>query len=187
MKRSLLVNLFKEARRLSGHADYVIIGSLSILGVDDEEALPAEMSMSIDVDAYAKADPGRIFDIAGALGEGSRFHLQNGYYLDPVSPAVATLPDGWESRLIRIEQDGIRLWCLDPDDAAISKYARSQPNDLRWIRAGISSGHISLPRVRSRLATTTFIDRDEASRVREGVAADTSWFKSIRSGRLERP
>jgi hypothetical protein len=186
MKRSLLVKLFKEARRLSGHTDYVIIGSLSILGVGDQETLPDDMSMSIDVDAYVKSDPGRIFDIAGSLCEGSRFHVENGYYLDPVSPGVATLPDGWEGRLTRIEQDGIRLWCLDPDDAAVSKYARSQPNDLRWIRAGIISGHISLPKVRSRLATTTFIDPEEGARVRDRVGADTAWFESVRSGRLER-
>lgn len=97
------------------------------------------------------------------------------------------MPDGWESRLTRIEQDGLRLWCLDPDDAAVSKYARSQPNDLRWIRAGILSGHLSLPRVRARLPMTAFFDPDEASRARGQVAADSAWFESIRVQSLEPP
>jgi hypothetical protein len=186
MRRSLLVKLFREAHQLSGHTDYVIIGSLSILGVEDEEGLPAEMSMSIDVDAYVKSDPRRIFDLARELGEGSEFHRKNGYFLDPASPSVATLPEDWENRLTRIEGDGVRLWCLDADDAAVSKYARGQPNDVRWIRAGIVSGHISLPKIRSRLAATPFLDPEEESRVRVQVAADSAWFESVRHGPRKR-
>ena len=51
MKRDYLFKLFEQARRLTGHQDFVVIGSLSILGTQDEDELPPEMSMSIDVDA----------------------------------------------------------------------------------------------------------------------------------------
>lgn len=186
MNRSHLFRLFEAAHRLTGHRDYVVIGSLSILGAGDERDIPADMSMSIDIDCYTKADPGRIADARSALGEGSAFHKTNGYYLDPVSPSLPSLPDGWEGRMSHIEEDGIRIWFLDPDDAAISKYARSQPNDLRWIRAGLLSGHISLPRVTSRLPATLFLDEDEASRVKTQIEADSVWFDTIKADRARR-
>ncbi len=183
MKREYLFRVFKEARRLTGHQDYVVIGSLSILGTQDEGGLPAGMAVSIDIDTYTRADPGRIHDVKDALGEGSDFHRIHGYFLDPVSPSLPSLPDGWQGRMACLEQDGLSLWFLDPDDAAISKYARSQPNDLRWIRAGILSGHVSLPRVQARIASTTFLDASEEATVRRQVAADQAWFDGLRRDR----
>ncbi|WP_345536960.1 DUF6036 family nucleotidyltransferase [Variovorax defluvii] len=175
--------MFEEARRLTGHENYVVIGSLSILGTQDEDELPTEMSMSNDIDCYTKADPARINDAKNALGEGSEFHRANGYFLDPVSPSLPSLPDGWEARMTCIEQDKVRVWFLDPDDAAVSKYARSQPNDLRWIRSGILSGHISLPKVKARIASTLFLDAEEEARVRTQVDADVSWFGTVKGRR----
>ena len=174
MKRDHLFKLFQEAHRLTGHKDYVVVGSLSILGTQDEDGLPVEMSMSNDIDSYTKTDPGRIYDVGAALGEGSEFHKENGYYLDPVSPALPTLPDGWENRMSNMSRGDVTLWFLDQDDAAMSKYARSQPNDLRWIRAGILCGLISLPKVKNRLASTSFLDVDEESRVRKQIDSISS-------------
>ena len=184
MRREYLFKLFDEARRLTGHHDYVVIGSLSILGTDDEDDLPVEMSMSTDVDCWTKADPGGIDDVKAALGEGSAFHRAHGYYLDPVSPSLPSLPDGWEARMSSLGHEGVRIWFLDPDDAAVSKYARSAPNDLRWIRAGIVSGHVSLPKVKARMASTTFLDADEEARVRSQVEADRAWFETLKKGRI---
>lgn len=183
MNRAHLFTLFERAHRLTGHRDFVVIGSLSILGTEDEDKLPMEMSMSIDIDCYTQADPARIYDVQAALGEGSDFHVAHGYFLDPVSPSLPSLPDGWKDRMVLIERGALRLWFLDPDDAAVSKYARSQANDLRWIRAGLLSGHISLPRIRTRLPSTLFLDEEEALRVKTQVDADTAWFASIRQGR----
>ena len=183
MKRDNLFKLFHEAHRMTGHKDYVVIGSLSILGIQDEDGLPAEMSMSNDIDSYTKADPGRIHDVNAALGEGSEFHKNNGYYLDPVSPNLPTLPDGWQNRLTSLTRGNVTVWFLDPDDAAMSKYARSQPNDLRWIRAGILYGFVSLPKIKHRLASTTFLDGDEESRVRKQLDATQAWFEIVKRSR----
>lgn len=185
MKRDHLFKLFREAHRLTGHKDYVVVGSLSILGTQDEDGLPAEMSMSNDIDTYTKADPGRIHDVNAALGEGSEFHRANGYYLDPTSPDLPTLPDGWQARMTSINRGNVTVWFLDPDDAAMSKYARSQPNDLRWIRAGILCGLISLPKIKNRLASTTFLDGDEESRVRKQVDATLAWFEIVKGARSQ--
>ena len=185
VKREHLFQLFEEAHRITGHRDYVVVGSLSILGTQDEDGLPAEMSMSNDVDAYTKADPGRIHDANTALGEGSKFHTEHGYYLDPVSPHLPTLPDGWQTRMTNLHRGQVTVWFLDPDDAAMSKYARSQPNDLRWIRAGILCGLVSLPKIRHRLASTTFLDSDEESRVRTQVDATLAWFEIVKTARVQ--
>ena len=77
----------------------MIVGSLSILGATASP--PADMVHSIDVDLYPRQDPGRAEEIARALGLGTDFEQENGYYADAVSPSLPTLPDDWESRLRR--------------------------------------------------------------------------------------
>lgn len=166
MKLAQLFKLFDAARLACQHSEYVVIGSNSVLGLEPDASLPDDMTMSIDVDAYTRADPGRIFELKDALGEESPFRRAEGYYLDPVSPAVATLPQGWEARLIRHEHDGLRIFFLDPNDAAISKYARGEPRDLRWIDAGIKAGLISPPILRQRARHTVFESEAEQARVR---------------------
>ncbi|HSI51326.1 MAG TPA: DUF6036 family nucleotidyltransferase [Ideonella sp.] len=177
--------MFEQARQISGHRDYVVIGSLSVLGVEEDGPVPSDMSMSIDIDCYTKADPPRVFDLKALLGEDSAFHANHGYYLDPVSPSLPSLPDDWELRLTRVERAGLRLWFLDPNDAAVSKYARSEPRDLRWIRAGVAAGLISLSTVRSRLRSTHFLDAEEEGRSRVQIDADTAWFERLKTQRVQ--
>ena len=157
--------LFRAAKERCKHADYVVIGSNSVLAyATSGENIPDDMTRSIDFDAYPLDDPGRVSDLIKDLGEDSPFHRSEGIYLDAVSPATATLPEGWRERLVKVERDGVRLWCLEPNDAAVSKYARGEPRDLRWIRAGIAASLISLPTVRLRLRQTSFSDDAERER-----------------------
>lgn len=174
-------SLFERARDLTGHRDYVVIGSLSVLGLDDDALIPGDMAMSIDVDCYTKEDPGRILDVQAALGEDSEFHRTQGYFLDPVSPSLPSLPEGWEGRMNRVERNGVQVWFLDPNDAAISKYARGEPRDQRWIRSGIANGLVSLPIVTSRVRKTSFLDADEERRAKARVKADAAWFEGAQA------
>ncbi len=169
MRLASLLQLLCEARAASGHNEYVVIGSLSILGMEDVADIPEGMSMSIDVDAYTRRDPARIFDLQNALGENSPFHKDHGIYLDAVSPHLPTLPDGWQSRMRKIERDGLIVWFLHPDDAAVSKLARLDENDVRWVRAGVAARLISPPMVKAHFAVTRFLDAEEESRAREGL------------------
>ena len=168
-----LFELLTAAHTECGHRDYVVIGSLSILGMSEVSAIPADMTLSIDLDCYTLADPPRIFELQGALGEGSRYHSSHGIYLDPVSPKLPTLPEGWQQRLIRMERRGIAVHFLDPNDAAVSKLARAEPRDLRWVRAGLKAGLVSLPTVRLRVRSTEFLDVQEQTAVREALDALT--------------
>jgi hypothetical protein len=180
MRLANVFELLDEARKLSGHKEFVVIGSLSILGLEGNFEVPSDMTMSNDIDCYTKADPARIFDIVASLGENSPSHQALGYFLDAVTPALPSLPEGWEARMTRIEQVGTVAWFLDPNDAALSKYARGEPRDRRWIRAGLRCGVVSLPVVKSRLASVVFLDDEEATRAKALIQEDESWFAKLR-------
>lgn len=68
MNRADVGRLLQEAGRVSPYRDFVIIGSLSILG--SLEAPPAEMVGSVDVDLYPRDDPEGASDIGRKLGLG---------------------------------------------------------------------------------------------------------------------
>ena len=179
MKRDDLRRLFAQARKLSGESDYVVFGSLAALGYAGE--VPPRMAMSVDVDAFGKSDPPRIFDLAPVLGQGSAFEAEHGYYLDPISPRLATLPQGWEQRLVRIELEaGLAAWFLEPNDAAVSKYARMEPRDREWIRAGLKAGILSLPIIEARFVQTAFLHAAESARARKALDEDRSWLRVAR-------
>lgn len=173
MDLSHLQELFDEARKLTSHTEFVVVGSLSILGIVQGKQIPARMLMSIDVDCYTRKDPGRIFELKQELGEGSPFEASHGFYLDPIAPEVVTLPTQWESRLVRVPlASGIVVFFLDPNDAAVSKYARGERRDREWIRAGLAAGLLSAPIIESRFRQTTFFDEDERDRAWKALAED---------------
>jgi hypothetical protein len=182
MKRADLRRLFAQARKLSGETDWIVFGSLAALGHTGE--VPPRMAMSLDVDAFGKKDPERVFALAEALGQGSAFEAEHGYYLDPLSPRVATLPSGWEERLVRIElEPGLAAWFLEPNDAAVSKYARMEPRDREWIRAGLEAGILSLAILEARFAQTAFLDDAESAHARKALAEDRDWLRAQRPRR----
>jgi hypothetical protein len=175
VKREDLRRLFARARELCGETEYVVLGSLAVLGYAGE--VPSRMAASIDVDAYSKRDPGRIFELAPALGQGSPFEAEHGYYLDPISPSVATLPTGWESRLTRLQlEPELAAWFLEPNDAAVSKYARMEPRDREWIRPGLEAGVLSLAILDARFSQTSFLDAHESARARRALEEDRRWL-----------
>lgn len=173
MNRNDIARLLVEAKRVTNHRDYVVIGSLSVLGAVAHP--PVSMTGSIDVDLYPKNDPGRASEVAAALGMGSEFEKTYGYYADAVSPMLPTLPEGWNERLIEVKFDaGVSAWFLDPNDAAISKYVRGEPRDYEWIRSGLDAGILSLPTIEYRLRET-IMETDERQRAKHAIAEDLSY------------
>lgn len=161
MNAAALFALLLEAKKLCGHSDYVVVGSLSVLGLEHVTAIPGDMTMSIDADCWALRDPQRTLDLHQALGEGSAFHRAHGIFLDPVNPRLPTLPDGWEARLIKVSNKGVTAHFLEPHDAAVSKLARGEERDIRWVTAGARANLLSLPTVRLRMMSTMFLDDAE--------------------------
>ena len=164
--------LLVEAARLSNHRNFVIAGSLSVLGAVMRP--PADMLMSRDVDIYTKLDPGRVFveiaDPRTGIAEGSKFHLKHGYYADPISPKILSLPDGWESRLIPVTLAlGVVANFIEPNDVAIAKLARSEENDMRWVQAGVQAGIIQIDVLEARLKSTHNILTGELRKIRASI------------------
>ena len=166
--------LLLEASRLINHTEFVVIGSLSVLGALKEP--PRAMVTSVDVDLYPKNDPGRAYDLMPLLGEGSDFNRQHSYYADAVSPNLPTLPDDWEDRLIPVRfESGITAFFLSPNDTAVSKYTRGEERDRRWIRAGLEAGIVNLGSVEYHLLHTV-METAEKSLVRSRVEEDREWM-----------
>lgn len=73
----------------------------------------------------------------GAIGEGSRFHKEFGYYAQGVDQHTAVLPRRWRDRLVPVSNPntaGVVGLCLEVSDLAISKYIAGRPKDLARIR-----------------------------------------------------
>lgn len=173
--RKDIERLLVAARDAISHREYVIIGSLSVLG--SRELPPPAMVRSPDVDLYPKNDPGRASEVADAIGLGSHFEATHGYYADAVSPRLPTVPEGWEARLVPVRFDsGVVGWFLHPNDAAVSKYVRGEARDRKWIRAGLEEKILSLPTIEYRMMDT-FMETDERCRAVKAVAEDKVWLR----------
>ena len=135
MKRSELEHLIRAAGRIAGAREIVVIGSQAVLGQFPNS--PAALLRSMEADLYPRSKPELADKVDGAIGEGSRFHEQYGYYAQGVAPDTATLPRGWQRRLVRIENsntDGYAGLCLEVHDLALSKYIAGREKDLEFTR-----------------------------------------------------
>ncbi len=173
MNLQQLDRLFSAVARKHHVKTFVVMGSLTVLGLINERAIPDAMTVSAEVDAYPESDPGRAFEIADDFGLGSEFEQQNGYYYDAVSPALPTLPRGWEQRLIPLPLPGGTLVkFIEPHDAAIAKLSRGARKDMQWIRAGIAASILSAATLEYRFRETVFADDAERERVRGAIAKE---------------
>lgn len=131
MTRSELEHLIRAAGRIAEDRQIVVLGSQAILGQFPEA--PAALLFSMEADVYPRNRPERADLIDGAIGEGSSFHEEFGYYAQGVGARTATLPRGWQERLIAISNantGGVEGLCLEVHDLAISKYVAGRAKDL---------------------------------------------------------
>lgn len=149
----------------------VVIGSQAVLGQFPDS--PASLLRSMEADLYPRGKPELADEVDGAIGEGSRFHEQYGYYAQGVAPDTATLPRGWQRRLVRIENantGGYAGLCLEVHDLAISKYVAGREKDLEFTRE---------------LARHAMTDRKTLLKRLTATRLDTPISRAVR-GRIER-
>jgi len=155
MTRSELEHVIRAAGAIADEREIVVIGSQSVLG--QFPAAPAALLASMEADVFPRARPERAELIDGAIGEGSQFHEQFGYYAQGVSEATATLPAGWRERLVRIDNantGGSAGLCLEVHDLAISKYAAGREKDLAFTAALARHGMTQKKALLERAAAT---------------------------------
>lgn len=176
MNSAQVERLLGAIKAESGMDDFVVMGSISILGMMSGHEIPEGMILSNDLNAYPRLDPGRARALSKAWGQDSAFERQHGYYFDAVSPNLPTLPPGWQDRLIALQlQGGVRASFLEPNDAAISKYARGEERDRRWIREGLRASILSLATLEYRCREPDFLDQAEHDRVKAAIREDRDW------------
>jgi len=86
--------------------------------------------------------------IEGVAGEWSPFEEQHGFSIDGVDLTTVVLPDGWRTRLVKVQNANTagptghpRLigWCLEPHDLCAAKLCAGREKDLNFVRALIEA------------------------------------------------
>jgi len=174
MRYEDLLHVVHAAAAISGEAEIVVIGSQSILGSFPEN-LPEEMVRSIEADVYPLHAPEKADLIDGAIGDGSQFHAQYGYYAHGVGVTTARPPKGWADRLVRVEVpprvastvQAIAL-CLEPHDLILAKLAANRVRDWEFARAAWRAELLDSEILRQR-AETLPVGEELRAIVRDGV------------------
>jgi hypothetical protein len=121
MNRSELEHVIRATSGITGDPDIVVVGSQAVLAQFPEA--PAVLLASMEADVYPRHRPELSIQVDGAIGERSLFHETFGYYAHGVDETTATLPAGWEERLVPIRNEntggatgssacsGARRWC----------------------------------------------------------------------------
>lgn len=130
MTRLQLEHIIRAAAMIANDDDIIVAGSQAILGQFPDA--PAEVLISREAGVYPMHHPDRADLIDGSMGDGSPFHRHFGY-ADGVGEDTSVLPQGWRSRLIRVESEntrGARGWCLEVHDLAIAKHVAGREKDI---------------------------------------------------------
>jgi hypothetical protein len=174
MKRAQLEHIIRAACTIADDDELVIIGSQSILAQFPDA--PEELVVSLEADVYPRHHPERADLIEGSIGELSMFHETFGYYADGVGLHTATLPAGWEDRLVPIRGPGTAGntgWALEIHDLLISKYVANREKDRHYTRAALRHGLADVDTLRTRLAATAVAD-DKRARIEAYIKVDTA-------------
>lgn len=140
VNRKQLSHVLRAAARAANDPEIIVIGSQSILASFDEADLPVAVTMSIEADICFRNDADERHSdlVEGSIGELSSFHKEFGYYAQGVSITTATLPAGWEDRVVAYKEGDFepsRAVCIDPHDLAVSKLVAGRQKDIEFANA----------------------------------------------------
>ncbi|MBN1605459.1 MAG: hypothetical protein JW940_02445 [Polyangiaceae bacterium] len=172
MKRSELEHLIRAAATIADDDELIVIGSQAILGQFPDA--PAELCVSTEADIYPKNHPERWDLIDGSIGELSPFHETFGYYAQGVEEGTATLPAGYQERLVSIRNANTRGatgYCLEAHDLLISKYVAGRDKDRRFTRAAIAHALVQETLLLERLERTE-LTAELRERIRRQIRHD---------------
>lgn len=139
MTRAQLEHIVRAAGAITDEQTILVLGSQSILGTFPAPPSPLDVSREADVCPWKASDKADL--ISGAIGEVSQFDSTFGYYAHGLPPESCPLPTGWETRLIRFQNEntrGITALCLHPLDLACSKLVASREKDIEFVGVMLS-------------------------------------------------
>lgn len=166
MRLPALKHLLGAVQSLARPERIYVLGSSALLASFPElgEASgPLELSFDADL-LVEPCDEQLAAMLHEAVGEGSLFAQRTGYNADILRPEIiATLPPGWESRLIRLDATNA---ALSPEDLLVVKLRAGRAKDLELCRTLVDSRRVSAAALRQRLEQTP-LDEREIRRVYE--------------------
>ena len=163
IQRSDLEHLIRASGEIAGDTEIIVIGSQAILGQFPDA--PVRLLASMEADVFPKNRPEASDRIDSAIGEASSFHELHGYYAQGVGFETAVLPDGWQDRLIPINNEntnGIIGLCLEVHDLAVSKLVAGRVKDLEFVQALVRYAMVVQPTLAERLNGTDVADEVRA-------------------------
>lgn len=135
LSRSDLLLALDQCAAATGDREFVIVGSLAILGA--YPSAPPALRVSQDIDLFSKTavtlQKNRL--IYERFGPDSDFAVEHDFYIEPVGEWVvmSSLPD-WAKRLIKVEcPSGVIGWCLSPLDIAYNKADAGREKDVAYL------------------------------------------------------
>ena len=187
MRRDQLEHAIRTACQIIQHPEVIVVGSQAILGTYDESQLPAEATMSIEVDilpmADTNAETARLADlIEGVAGEFSSFEELHGFSIDGVDLDTAVLPEAWRDRLVQVQNANTAApagsprftgWCLDKEDLCVAKLIAYREKDLNFVGALLDHDLVDLEVVILRLGTVAHLHQTASERA-------VSWLRTRR-------
>lgn len=174
MQRAALEHVLRAAAAISNERDFIVIGSQAVLGQFPDA--PAALLVSTEVDIYPRYAPDKSDLIDGAIGELSTFHETFGYYAHGVDRNTATLPAGWEERLVRVENRNTGEatgWCLEVHDLAVAKLFAGRERDVEFVDVLLREGLVDVNVLRAR-ASTMPIPSEQVERLQSRLRRLTS-------------
>jgi hypothetical protein len=167
MRRDQLEHAIRTACQIIDQPEVIVVGSQAILGTFDESELPADATMSVEVDILPIADDNdeitQLADlIEGVAGEFSPFEEVHGFSIDGVGLDTAALPTGWRGRLVKVQNANTTAppgeprftgWCLDKEDLCVAKLCALREKDRNFVAALIDAGLVDPDVIAERLLT----------------------------------
>ncbi|NED97037.1 hypothetical protein G1H11_17170 [Phytoactinopolyspora alkaliphila] len=184
MRRDQLEHAIRTACQIIDRREVIVVGSQAILGTFREEELPAEATMSVEVDILPIADnndeTARLADlIEGVAGEFSPYEEMHGFSIDGVDMETSALPEGWRDRLVRIENANTAApighpqftgWCLDKEDLCVAKLCALREKDRNFVAALLDAGLVDSAVIAVRLAAVPKYHQSAAERASDWLA-----------------
>lgn len=167
MRRDQLEHAIRAACQIINRPEVIVVGSQSILGTFREDELPADATMSAEIDilpiAERNDETARLADlIEGVAGEFSTFEELHGFSIDGVDLDTSALPAGWRDRLVKVQnantaapggQPQFTGWCLDKEDLCVAKLCAFRAKDRNFVAALLKAGLIDAGVILKRFPT----------------------------------
>ncbi|MDV6979103.1 DUF6036 family nucleotidyltransferase [Mycobacterium intracellulare] len=167
MRRDQLEHAIRTACQITDSTEVIVVGSQAILGTYPEYELPTLATRSAEIDILPLTDDhNRTIELADLIvavaGELSPFQQTHGFSIDGVDLTTSALPDGWKTRLVKVQNENTAPpsgqpqyigWCLDKEDLCVAKLCAFREKDRNFVDALIEAHLVEPAVIDDRLVT----------------------------------